>query len=815
MLAYGEHRGAAERLHPRRRERRRRRPPASTGSSRRIQWMQEIQIGGLGANAEYGGYTGGIINGVTKSGGNEFHGGVRVLLPARRRGPATTTRRPTTTSSSSPTRRSASAARWSGQAVVLRLRRVLAAGDDADRRRRHLGPRDPALPRQAHLAGQRRRTASCSWPSTTRCTNERRGISEFTLAEATSKQKAPGRDFALHWESLINANNFLNVKLTGYDGATTTCPTTAPTRRAASTTGTPRSSGTTRRSRSATTATIMTLDASWSLFADGLFGARRLPLLQVRRARTRTGGRPTSGCATAASPTTTTRRVCESSRRVLRRLRRAAPYFIEYGYGEYDAAPEVLRASPLYAQDSLRLDRFTVNVGAALRQLRRRLAERPRRLRRSTTSSFVDPRIGFVWDVFGDARTAVKVHWGRYHEKMFTYMFDREVSGQVVIPDQDCYWNDETAGLHRLRRADRSQLGTMGEVDHPYVDEIAAHLRAAARPGHDDRRRPHRPEVPRHHGDGQRQRRLRAVRTRPTTRSAAATCRSATCCSTPEFVLTTDNGGYRDYQAAMLRFEKRYSHGWQLRSSLVWTDLKGNILKNNGYEDEFQDRNGFTNADGQDGRRTASGSSSCPAPSTCRSSFRSSGQYTYLSGWYWTPYVRIRGLDYNAVDRQLHLLTERGSQQLPDRNLIDLRLAWSTKLGGTLGLTVSLECFNLMNEDTVLRVNGRWGDYRLVQRDAWTPSEHLRRRRRRSRRRGRSGPASASSSERRVARTPGRPSGRPGLSRGGDGPGAEAEACRALKLERDAMRTVSDARADPGGGGRRRRRPGARRGTSS
>jgi len=36
--------------------------------------IEEIQIGGLGAPAEYGGFTGGIINTVTKSGGNMFSG---------------------------------------------------------------------------------------------------------------------------------------------------------------------------------------------------------------------------------------------------------------------------------------------------------------------------------------------------------------------------------------------------------------------------------------------------------------------------------------------------------------------------------------------------------------------------------------------------------------------------------------------------------------------------------------------------------------------------------------------------------------------
>ncbi len=119
--------------------------------------------------------------------------------------------------------------------------------------------------------------------------------------------------------------------------------------------------------------------------------------------------------------------------------------------------------------------------------------------------------------------------------------------------------------------------------------------------------------------------------------------------SQPEFVLTTDNGGYRDYQSAILRFEKRYSHGWQLRTSLVWTDLKGNILKNNGYADEFEDKQRLHQRRRQDGHGVQRvGVQALRRRSTCRSTSSSSGQYTYLSGWYWTPYVRVRGLDYNA-----------------------------------------------------------------------------------------------------------------------------------------------------------------------
>jgi hypothetical protein len=34
--------------------------------------MEEVQVGGLGANAEYGSYTGAVVNTIMKSGGNRF-----------------------------------------------------------------------------------------------------------------------------------------------------------------------------------------------------------------------------------------------------------------------------------------------------------------------------------------------------------------------------------------------------------------------------------------------------------------------------------------------------------------------------------------------------------------------------------------------------------------------------------------------------------------------------------------------------------------------------------------------------------------------
>ena len=93
--------------------------------------------------------------------------------------------------------------------------------------------------------------------------------------------------------------------------------------------------------------------------------------------------------------------------------------------------------------------------------------------------------------------------------------------------------------------------------------------------------------------------------------------------------------------------------------------------------------------------------------------FSASGQYTYLSGTYWTPNGSVRRyLDGNSASGRYIFLTERGSQQLDARNILDLRLAWGTKIAGDSRLELSLECFNVLNTGKVLTVDTYYGRYR-------------------------------------------------------------------------------------------------------
>ncbi len=684
---------------------------ADTGSGQHwvlpsIQWMEEIQITGLGANAEYGGYTGGIVNGVTKSGGNEFHGALEAYYEPE-----------SWVASNDPTGVQETfkfenyAASLGGPIVKDRVwffasaeywhqvSTPVGAVDTSDREiPRFLG-------KVTFQANEKNRFYLMGEYDAV--TNERRGIDALTLPSGTSKQDGPGVTFAANWESLLSASNFLNVKVTGYDGNDDYLPysgTSVPGHidyygdTGITWYNAPRQDLSHRHN--------VTADASWSLFADGLFGkgdSHSFKLGGLYEEASTTDSWRRNGGFTYYDDST----LCDSTEAYFKdptcgRTERSR------GYGEYEVHGQH-KGFTFYAQDSVRLDRVTVNAG--LRYTGYRAGWRPGYGNSDVYSvDFVDPRIGFVWDVAGNGRWAVKAHWGRYHSSMYTYLYDREVSGHATIPDSDSEWDPDTQTWGPW--SENTPLeAPIGSLSHPYVDEALVTVEHQL--GNDlglgldfiDRRFRSIMGLVNTNEDY-----ARVVTTNPYTGGALEIWNLE---SPPTYVLTTDNPGYRNFDSFVLRFEKRYAKGWQLRSSLVWTDLKGNVLKNNGYADELRDRNGLVNAYGRmdlsynEWEYKLNGAVDLPF------GILASGQYTFLSGQYYTPYARVDYfLDYNATSGRYVNLTERGAEKLPSRNIVDLRLAWGTKLVDSLRLELSLECFNALNTARVLDVDAYYARYR-------------------------------------------------------------------------------------------------------
>jgi hypothetical protein len=684
-----------------------------------IQWMQEIQISGLGAAAEYGGFTGGIINGVTKSGGNEFHGGVEYYYQ-----PKSWTDSNDPSGEATPYSFTDGALSLGGPVVKDKLwyfvsgeywqqetTPIGAAASDKRTTPRVLGK----LTWQANEGNRLMFMAEQD-----KLTHDNRGVDIDTLPEASANEESPNNTFALNWESLINASNFINVKLTGYVGELNYLPYHGNDTSGRDDYWNTDIDWQNQKVRTLRDKQQIAFDASWSLFVNGLLSEKadhsfKFGLSYEDGEATyleyRNGGvtyyDDSSGC-----PGETAQEQFDYYRQ-----HPECGLVDEYSSAYYDGIyQEWLQTSTfsLYAQDSLRLDRWTINFGARYGQYSGGF-QQGHGDSDVYDVSFVDPRVGFVWDMFGTGRSALKAHYGRYHEKMMGYIYDREASGQIDIPYTECYWDTETGGYNHDYYGDPGcdhgvpEYAAMGDYGHQYVDEILLtfeqQLGQDMMVGVDLIDRKFRDIMAMINVNDDYTERL--VPGNPLT---GDTLPVYVLNSPQEYVLTTDNGAYRDYQAAILRFEKRYSNGWQLWSSFVWTDLKGNQYSSYGYIDEFKDKNGFTNADGQIDLSYNKYDFKLNAAVDLPLNLQLSGQYNYLSGMYWTPWVRVRrGLDYNSsTGRDINLLP-RGSNQFPDRNLINLRLAWNPKLGGKLRMTVSAEVFNVTNSSTTLGVDGQWG----------------------------------------------------------------------------------------------------------
>lgn len=677
-----------------------------------IQWMQEIQISGPGAPAEFGGFTGGVINGVTRSGGNELHGDVELIYQPK---DWVSDNDPTT--ANDEFKFTEFAVSVGGPVARDRLWFFASANYWKETTTPYgaIATSERSIPRfLGKLTYQpRQEFRAMVMGEYDKVDHERRGVSRYTLPEASSHQKAPEVSFAVHGEAILSPNAFANLKLTGYDGRDDYLPyhgTDTPGRIDYGNTGLAWQN---QDIRQLNHRNLVNLDGSLTFYVASLFGSEDAHTFKtgfhLERGRSSDVWRRNGGFTYYDDSS-----YCDSWEEYVANPSCGAD-FIERGYGEYNSRPKFSGVA-LFAQDSLKLRNFTFNYGLRWGNYK---GGWQKGHGRSTVydESYLDPRIGVVWDPFDDGRTALKLHWGRYHEKIFGYLFDREASGNGVIPDQDCYFDPRTGGYTDCDDP-TVKLATMGPIDHPYADEavfsVERQLGKRMAVGLDYLNRKFRKIVA-------------MVNVNEDYEPIVASGNPLTggdltfwnLLSPPVFVLQTVDGAYRDYESVTLRFDKRSGDGWWMRASVVWTDLVGNSMKNNSYEYEFEDRNGFINAEGKLDRFSKweyklSASVDLPLNLTL------SGFYTYLSGWYWTPYVRIRGLDYNASTGNYVWLTPRGSQKLPDRKLLDLRLAWNGRLAGTR-LTVAVDAFNVFNEDTVLRVAGRWGDYRISTR-RWTRS---------------------------------------------------------------------------------------------
>ncbi len=682
-----------------------------------MDWVQEVEVGGLGADAEYGGFTGAMVNLITKSGGNQIHGDVRAYYSG---GSLNAENAPEGVEGTNKVDKDIEG---SGSLGGPMLRDTIWFFVSLDQRQLAIdpfyAPGAPADDKADNDQTETRAIGKLTWQINSASKlmglldydgidTDYRGVGDFTLASGSMRQESPNYSYNLTWESLINDSNFLAVRLTGYTGGDDRLPYNGDSSNHYDSWdgwdwANLDQTSTKEVGRNA-------LDASWSIFADGLF--------------TRNDSHNFKFGATYENMTSdyiTTRNgdfsyyddswYCDSS----------DAYFddpmcgvlsSDWG-GEWNLEGE-MEGLHVYVQDSWQTGRITLNYGVRYTKYIGNFAD-PISAPTSGGSDVYDvnmwaPRLGLVWDLTGNGKTAFKFHYGVYYDGMSVVIYDREASGDAL---SDTFYLDYNFDTGEFDIPAGGSVNAYADMDpnfsHPKVEQFVVTLEHQVLDemivGVDYIQRESKDIAAMVTSNVEDYDALHA----PDNPLGGGPLPFFDLLAPQENLITNPENATRDYDSVALRLQKRYSKRWSLDASLVWSDVTGNADWGiNSYVGDFEDLNGFVNADGtlpynSEWVFKVSGSVDLPW------NFMFSGFYQYQTGEHWTPYVRMRDLFYN--DRTSVYLTPRGSEQYDNRSVLDLHLQYDLKIGNDLVLGFFIDAFNTLNSEKVTSVTQRWGDY--------------------------------------------------------------------------------------------------------
>ncbi|BCS32141.1 hypothetical protein TBR22_A13500 [Luteitalea sp. TBR-22] len=383
------------------------------------------------------------------------------------------------------------------------------------------------------------------------------------------------------------------------------------------------------------------------------------------------------------------------------------PYGIESSAGDVSLA--TTRRLSAFVQDAWSLPwRLTLSAGLRIDINRGSVPQ----IDNVFATTPVSPRVGLAWDVRGDHRTVARVHYGRYHDTIFSsriaqadvsgispYTFSLYVDGvfvpQVITPRPGFRVADDL----RHSGVDQYVVG----VDHELPWKVVLTAQGIVRRFDDflgmlDEGSTYTPVERRDPGpdgrlntadDGQ----LLQVfaLTNPGNRS---------------FVYGNPDQAYNHYAAAQVIARRPFSRNWQMQASYTWSRNEGTVGNrwhvnaarfDLGSPGRFVNPNSFINADG---RATFDPTHEAKVLGTVRLPWLGGANistvYRYTTGNAWGRRARITGLPQGQEGVRVE---PQGTRRAEAINRLDLRAEKTFRLGGagrTLG--IFLEGFNVTNQ---------------------------------------------------------------------------------------------------------------------
>jgi Carboxypeptidase regulatory-like domain len=474
-----------------------------------VDWIEALDVRGLGAGAEHGNFQGGIINAITKTGTNDRRTTFRTNfeserltatnLNAREQGVEQAGRREVSGEALGPIARD-KLFYFVGAQVVgrdLRSPNLLTPTSQGFQpvREEHLDARGLAkltwLPDVGHrvdaLLGVAQANAAHA------------GINGIDDPTATARVHQPTVFYELGWSNSPDSRNAVSIKLAGYNsqdsqlgyqgsdvpGIQLLQPGRLPTLQNAAFDDRQATSNVTGTLEWRATRTAVGAEHELHLGAEASRG-------RWLDSRTRNGGvtwRPYSFGDTSFNA-----------------LNAATWGSAASDWGGDIHLDSYVSSEALFAQDYIAIGtRLTVTPGLRfgrwsgdLRPNCVSLTPYCDRFEAATATGF-DPRIGAVWDVTGRNTFALKAHWGRYHQGMYSLFFDRATGGQVYSNHRFYYTSpsltdSRTAFTTAQRDAPGSgfssyygeevldETGRVENYKQPYVDQAVLGLEKSIGP---------------------------------------------------------------------------------------------------------------------------------------------------------------------------------------------------------------------------------------------------------------------------------------------------------------------------------------------
>jgi hypothetical protein len=702
--------------------------------------VEEVQFTGIGAPAEYGAFTGAIVNTITKSGGNQFSGLFDVIYTkssfASKNVPGEFISKNPNLAQAAKTNKLVDFTTQLGGPIIKDKLFFFASAQ------RYQKDDDPIGPRTRLNEASDRFNGKLTWqpgPNDNLAAHVqfdnfniigRAGFNGLIDADAiTNREDAPEFVWVGSWRHLFGSKTFTEVKYTGWWGffdlnpetLYDSDPSTQPLRfdETGAFYGSQGYGYFADRGRHQAHASI-------SHYAEA-FGHHDLKFgVEVERSRTRDRNNYVPN----------------------------GVYYYDYGGAPYLAYQHYTydfqgrnRRESVFLQDSWKVnDRLTLNPGVRLDHVAGRHPDGED----VYTNTNIAPRFGFAFDITGDHKTVIKGSYSQYYEGIFNDIYKRATPGEaddITYDASGCPPFPAICGLNRLVEIDRSSASLYGidpNLKHPRVDEtslgferaLSKDVRLSLTGIYRDNKNmvgsvnPLARWTPTTTTDG-------LGRTQNLFRWAnVAASENGQVITNPDGFQFLDPSGnvlgtidnFKRYKALMLVASKRFTNRWQAQVSYVLSKAYGTV--DNTSEGSFG-ANSSTNGGGgtrqyetpnvslvnSDGELTNSRRHELKVMFGAQIPVVEIGFNAYfrgMSGRPYTPFQQFAAsvINFPATSAARRVLLEpRGNRRREAEKILDLRLEKIFKLGaGKNRVAVYADITNVLNQSTVTGIQVRVPD---------------------------------------------------------------------------------------------------------